>query len=108
MNPPATTASAAALPFKPVDDSALPSGAEWSVALVLCLALLAVLVVALKRRGGHKPWRREPGMVEVLERRALNANTQLVVTRYGGRRLLLSVGPAGIQCLRDDAEGDQA
>ncbi len=108
MNPPATTASAAALPFKPVDDAALPSGAQWSVALALCLVLLAVLVLALKRRGGNAPWSKEAGLVEVLERRSLNAQTQLIVTRYAGRRLLLSVGPTGTQCLRDDVEGDPA
>jgi hypothetical protein len=39
-----------------------------------------------------------------MERRALTAGTQLVVTRYAGRRLLLSVGPAGTQLLRDDAD----
>ncbi|MGM9485068.1 hypothetical protein ACS5PN_28015 [Roseateles sp. NT4] len=108
MNPPATTASAAALPFKQVDDEAMPSGAQWGVTLMLCIALLAVLVLVLKRRGGNPPWRKEAGMVEVLERKALTAQTQLVVARYDGRRLLLSVGPAGTQCLRDDAEGERA
>lgn len=114
MNPPAqpssaaSAASAVALPFKPADDTALPSGGQWGLAVVLCLALLAALVLALKRRGGATAWRREAGLVEVLERRALTAQTQLVVARYAGRRLLLSVGPTGTQCLRDDPEGERA
>lgn len=108
MNPPASPASAAstvALPFKPADDTALPGGGQWGLALVLCLALLAALVLALKRRGASAVWRGEPGLIEVLERRALTPQTQLVVARYAGRRLLLSVGPAGTQCLRDEADG---
>lgn len=106
MTPPDASASTVALPFKPVDDTAMPNGVQWSVALVLCVALLVVVVLALKRRGGTSPWRREAGLVDVLERRALDAHTQLVVARYAGRRLLLSIGPAGTQCLRDDPEGD--
>ncbi|RZI92134.1 MAG: hypothetical protein EOP39_32500 [Rubrivivax sp.] len=59
----------------------------------------------LRRRGGGSPtWPRgRPAMVEVLETRAVAPQTQLVVARYAGRQLLLSVGPSGTQCLRDDA-----
>lgn len=106
MTPPATTASAAALPFKAADDAALPAGAPWGAALLVCAALAALAYQALRRRGGPAPWRRDAGLVEVVERRALTTHTQLVVARYAGRRLLLSIGPAGTQCLRDDPEGD--
>jgi hypothetical protein len=45
-------------------------------------------------------------LIDVLETRSVGTQTQLVVTRYAGRRLLLSVGPAGTQCLRDDPDGE--
>lgn len=106
MNPPAPTASAAALPFKAADDTAVPVGAPWGAALLVCAAVAALVAGALKRRRGATPWRRDAGLVEVVERRSLTTHTHLVVTRYAGRRLLLSVGPAGTQCLRDDPEGD--
>jgi flagellar biogenesis protein FliO len=67
------------------------------------LLLLVAAVLLLKRRL-HQSWQRPTGLLEVMERRALTAGTQLVVTRYAGRRLLLSVGPAGTQLLRDDAD----
>lgn len=101
------TVASAGLPFRPADDTALPSGSQWGLALVLCLGLLAVLLSLLKRRhGGQIPWQREAGLLDVVERRSLGPQTQLVVVRYAGRRLLLSVGPTATQCLRDDAEGE--
>lgn len=101
MNPPAISASAAAIPFKPVEDTALPSGPQWGLAIVLCVAALGAVLYQLRRRGAVA-WKREGGLLNVVETRALSAQVQLSVVRYGGRQLLLSVGPAGTQCLRDD------
>lgn len=101
MNPPATSASAAAIPFKPAEDSALPSGPQWGLAIVLCIAALAAVLYQLRRRGAVA-WKREGRLLSVVETRALSPQVQLNVVRYGDRQLLLSVGPAGTQCLRDD------
>jgi hypothetical protein len=107
MNPPATTASAA-IPFKPAEDPGLPSGSQWGLALVLCAAALAALLYLLHRRGKViVGWKRPGSMLDVVETRALNAQVQLNVVRYGKRQLLLSVGPAGTQCLRDDPIGEE-
>lgn len=107
MNPPSTSASAA-IPFRAADDSALPSGSQWGLATVLCLVALVLLVLGLRRRGlAPKAWRgSRTSLIDVLETRSLGAQTQLVVARYAGRRLLLSVGPAGTQCLRDDTDSE--
>lgn len=110
MNPPGASASAA-IPYRPADEATLPSGSQWGLAIVLCLAALAVMLWVARRRGvarGAWPRGRQP-QIDVLETRSLGAQNQLVVARYGGRRLLLSVGPAGTQCLRDDPdEGSSA
>jgi hypothetical protein len=104
MNPPASYASAAsaAIPFKLADDPALPSGPQWGLAIVLCVAALGVALWVLRRRGHAVAWQRQGGLLDVLETRALSPHAQLNVVRYRGRQLLLSVGPAGTQCLRDD------
>jgi hypothetical protein len=83
----------------------LPSGPQWMLALVLCCAALLLALWFLRRRGGASlAWPRErAAIVQVLETRAVAPQTQLVVARYAGRQLLLSVGPSGTQCLRDDA-----
>jgi Flagellar biosynthesis protein, FliO len=107
--PPAANASAA-IPFKPAEDPSLPSGPQWGLAIVLCMAALGAALWVLRRRGNTaNGWRRQGGLLNVVETRALSAQVQLNVVRYGGRQLLLSVGPAGTQCLRDDpAEEGQA
>jgi hypothetical protein len=97
------TASAASIPFRSADEGGLPAGASGASWFILVLLLLVAAVLLLKRRL-HQSWQRPTGLLEVMERRALTAGTQLVVTRYAGRRLLLSVGPAGTQLLRDDAD----
>lgn len=98
---PATAGSA--IPFRAADDAAVPLGAAGAPWLLLVLLLVLGAWVVLKRRAS--PWQRQSGLLEVTERRSLTNTTQLVVVRYAGRRLLLSVGPAGTQPLRDDAEG---
>jgi flagellar biogenesis protein FliO len=105
MNPPGTSASAA-IPFRSADDTPLPSGSQWGLAIFLCLAALALMLWGVRKRGlARRAWPLgRAALIDVLETRSLGAQTQLVVTRYAGRRLLLSVGPAGTQCLRDDAE----
>lgn len=105
MNPPATAASAA-IPFRAIDDAALPSSSQWGVAMVLCLGALVFMLWAWRRRSFTAAnWPRRPGtLIDVLETRAVGAQTQLAVVRYAGRRLLLSVGPDGTHCLRDDPE----
>lgn len=101
MNPPATSASAVAIPFKPAEDSALSSGPQWGLAIMLCIAALGAVFYQLRRRGAVT-WKRESDLLSVVETRALSPQVQLSVVRYGGRQLLLSIGPTGIQCLRDD------
>lgn len=105
MNPPAAAASAVAIPFKPAEDAGLPSGPQWGLALILCAMALGAALYLLHRRGGKMTagWKRQGGLLDVVESRALSPQAQLHVVRYGGRQLLLSVGPAGTQCLRDDA-----
>lgn len=107
MNPPSTSASAP-IPFRAADDTALPSGSQWGLAVVLCLGALALMLWTLRRRGGvSAAWpRNRAALIDVLETRSLGAQTQVVVMRYAGRRLLLSVGPTGTQCLRDDADDE--
>lgn len=102
MNPPAIAASAVAIPFKPAEDTALPSGPQWGLAIVLCVAALGAMLYQLRRRRGAVTWKREGGLLNVVETRALNQQVQLSVVRYGSRQLLLSIGPTGTQCLRDD------
>jgi hypothetical protein len=104
MNPPATSASATAIPFKPAEDPGLPSGPQWGLAIVLCALALGAALYLLRRRGGKLAvgWKRQGGLLDVVESRALSPQAQLHVVRYGSRQLLLSVGPAGTQCLRDD------
>ncbi|PTT79796.1 hypothetical protein DBR42_20710 [Pelomonas sp. HMWF004] len=101
-SPPAATASAA-IPFKPAEDPSLPSGPQWGMAIVLCMAALGAALWALRRRGNAAiSWRRQGGLLSVVESRPLSAQAQLSVVRYGRRQLLLSIGPTGTQCLRDD------
>lgn len=111
MSNPASAASAsrATIPFKPAEDPALPSGSQWGLAIVLCLAALGVALWTLRRRTpqGAAGWKRQGALLHVVESRALNAHAQLSVVRYGGRQLLLSVGPSGTQCLRDDPVAEE-
>lgn len=105
MNAPATSASAV-IPFKPAEDTSLPSGSQWGLAVVLCAMALGASLYLLRRRGGKAVigWKRPGvGQLDIVETRALSPQVQLHIVRYGGRQLLLSVGPAGTQCLRDDA-----
>ena len=100
---PQATAASAVIPFKPEEDPTLPSGPQWGLAILLCVAALGAALLVLRRRGGNAiGWKRQSGLLDVVESRALNAQVQLNVVRYRGRQLLLSVGPAGTQCLRDD------
>lgn len=94
-----------AIPFRAPDDASLPLGTSATAWLVVAVLLLAGVWAVLKRRA--QPWQRGPRRLEVIERQALTPNTQLVITRYAGRRLLLSVGPAGTQLLRDDADDSE-
>ena len=94
---------ASAIPFRAPDEASLPLGATGAPWLLLVLLLAIGAWVILKRK--LRPWQRQPGQLEVNERCSLTSTTQLVVARYAGRRLLLSVGPAGTQLLRDDADG---
>ena len=99
-----SVAASGPLPFKAAADTALPNGSQWGLALLVCCAALALLLWWLRSRGAvSSAWPRgRLARVEVLEAHALGPQTRLVVARYGGRQLLLSVGPAGTQCLRDD------
>lgn len=99
-----STLPAASIPFRPAEDGGLaPAGssASWFLLILLLLIAAALLLKRRLRPGPHRT-----GLLEVTERCALTSGTQLVVTRYAGRRLLLSVGPAGTQLLRDDAEAE--
>ncbi len=71
---------------------------------MLCAMAFGAALYLLHRRGGKVAvgWKRQAGLLDVVETRALSPQVQLNVVRYGGRQLLLSVGPAGTQCLRDD------
>ena len=100
----AVTGASAPLPFKTAPAADLPSASEWLLALLLCAALLMGLLWLLRRRQGKLQWGRQAQLLKVLDRQALSAQVQLVVLQYQGRRLLLSVGPAGTQCLRDDPD----
>jgi hypothetical protein len=100
--PSAAATGVGAMPFRAPDDVAMPLGATGAPWLLLALLLAIGVWAAFKRR--VRLWKRQPGLLEVDERCSLTNATQLVVARYAGRRLLLSVGPAGTQLLRDDAE----
>lgn len=90
--------------FKPESEASWPSAGQWFVAALACALLLAALIWLLRRRGSATlPWGTQRSAdVVVLERTPLTAHTQLVLVRYAGRRLLLSVGSTGATCLRDD------
>jgi hypothetical protein len=92
------------LSYKLADETALPTTPQWGLAILLCAAALAAVFLSLRRRGQGLTWRRPSGVVQMVEMHALNANTQLAVVRYQGRQLLLSIGPANTQCLRDDPQ----
>lgn len=95
-------ATAASIPFRSAEETGLPAGASGASWFILVLLLLVAAGLMLKRRLIPKQHRAE--LLAVTERCALTTGTQLIVTRYAGRRLLLSVGPAGTQLLRDDAD----
>lgn len=98
----------ASIPFKTDADSASPSGQQWGLALVLCMALLVAAIVLLKRRGQAFRWQRRSLLVNVLENHPIGGQSQLVVASYAGRRLLICTGPGGASCLRDDPDEEVA
>lgn len=102
------TLASAPLPFKATDAAALPTAPQWGAAILLCLAALVAGIVALRRRGHANTWRRAVGLLQVIETRTVGAHAQLAVVRYQGRQLLLSIGPGGTQCLRDDPAASEA
>lgn len=102
-------ASAPALAFKPETDTALPGASQWTMAVLVCGAALALALWWLRRRGHANalPWAQSAGrLITVLERTAVSPQVSLVAARYGSRLLLLAVGPTGAQCLRDEPLGD--
>ncbi len=96
------TAASSPLPFKASAAADLPTASEWLLALLLCAALLAALLWLLRRQQGKPQWGRQSSLLKVLDRQALSPQVQLVVLQYHGRQLLLSIGPTGTQCLRDE------
>lgn len=100
---PQPMAPAAGIPFRPAEEAGLPVGASGASWFILVPLLLGAAGLLFKRRLLPRQHRAE--LLEVMERCVLTTGTQLVVTRYAGRRLLLSVGPAGTQLLRDDPDG---
>ena len=95
------------IPFKADAASAGPSGQQWGLALVLCMALLVAAILLLKRRGGQGfRWQRQRALLTVLESRSIGGQSQLVVASYAGRRLLICTGPDGASCLRDDPDSE--
>lgn len=116
MNSPAAAASqplghaqaVVPIPFKTDANSASPSGQQWGLALVLCMAFLVAAIVVLKRRGQAFRWQRRSMLVNVLESHPIGGQSQLVVASYAGRRLLICNGPGGASCLRDDPDEEDA
>ncbi len=96
----------APIPFKTDADSANPSGQQWGLALVLCMAVLVAAIAVLKRRGQAFRWQRRSMLVNVLESHPIGGQSQLVVASYAGRRLLICTGPGGASCLRDDPDAE--
>lgn len=103
-----TSLASAPLPYKPADDTALLTTPQWGLAFLLCGAALVAALLALRRHGHRPARRRSVGMLQVVETRPLSAHTQLAVVQYRGRQLLLSIGPGGTQCLRDDPSPTEA
>lgn len=101
-SPHAQAHAGAPIPFKPEADTALPSGQQWGLAIVLCAVLLAAFVFAHRWGGGPARWRHRHRRLQVLESRAIGAQSQLVLAQYSGRHLLICAGPGGATCLRDD------
>jgi flagellar biogenesis protein FliO len=102
-------ASAPPLVFKAESDASLPGPQQWIVATLLCFAALFAAVWWLRRQHGlpRPSWGSGPDrLITVVARTALTQQTQLLVVDHGQRRLLLSVGPAGTQVLRDDPHPD--
>lgn len=95
--------ASSAIPFRTVGDSATPGAVQWLLAIGSCAVLLVLLVMLLRRwRGAWRPMRAPGRQLRIVERVAAAPHTQLVVVEYAQRRLLLSIGPAGTSCLRDD------
>lgn len=104
-----SAASAPPLVFKAESDASLPGPQQWVTATLLCFAALAAAVWWLRRQSGlpRPMWGNSPDrLITVVARTALTQQTQLLVVDHGQRRLLLSVGPAGTQVLRDDPHPD--
>ena len=112
------------LDFLAAADTAFAYGAAPSVpwarivlAFLLCVGLAVAAIAFLRWRTGQgSPGRFWQQMVrsagerqrelELVERLALSATTQLVVVRWGERKLLILASPSGAQALGE--EGDTA
>jgi hypothetical protein len=80
------------------------------LSLLFCLALGVSAIVAIRRRSGHAvpgpiallfqgTGRAAPRQLELLERLALTATSQLCLVRCGDKRLLVLVSPVGAQVI---------
>ena len=100
-------AGAAAIPYRPASDGASPDPQQWLLVVGACAVLLAAMVFLLRRYGSRFTQVAGAGKrVRVLERSVITGNVQLLVIEYDARRMLLSVSPTGVACLRDDERID--
>jgi flagellar biogenesis protein FliO len=97
------------IPFKAATDIEAPGLGRWFVAIGVCAAVLAMVLVWLRRRGtfatGALPVVSNR-QLRVLQRVPLASGAVLVCVQYGGRQLLLSATAAQVACLRDDPVAD--
>jgi len=99
-----SAAASSAIPFKPaapLEANALGDG--W-IALVVCMAVLAIVVTLLRRRAiGLPRLGSTPRAVSVVESTRLGERTRLSVVRYRGRELLVAHGDHAPTVLADQA-----
>ena len=99
----ASAPASSPIPFKPTAQLEAPGlGEGWWVA-ILCLVVLAVLALWLRRRAGGLPrFRPGPRAISVLESTRLGERMRLSVVRYRGREMLIGHGDQNAIVLADD------
>jgi len=104
------SAASTAIPFKPAA-AEVSSGLDLPVALAVCVVLLVVAIVVLRRWGPAQlsPQRRQRA-IDVLESTRLRDKTCVSLIRYRGRELLVAHSEHAIAVLASDAaaEGGEA
>ena len=100
--------AASGLPFKP-PGADVPATDQWLTALLLCAAVLAVILIGVKKwlalRGGAvSPAERAQADIRVLSSARLSPQQRLVAVAWRGKQLLLAVSAQGVTVVGSDVD----